>query len=93
MREAEHGDEAEEAVEDEQEERDDEQADERRVQRLRERVLAERRRDVGALDLLERDRQRAGLEHEREVLRLLDGAAARVISAPPAMPSRASDCV
>ena len=41
------------------------------------RVLAERRRDVGALDLLELDRQRTGLEHEREVLRLADVADAR----------------
>ena len=45
--------------------------------RLLQRVLAERRRDVRALDLLERDRQRAGLEHEREVLRLADDADAR----------------
>ena len=43
--------------------------------RLRQRVLAERRRDVGALDLLERHRQRTGLEDEREVLRLADRAA------------------
>ena len=43
--------------------------------RLRERALAERRRDVGALDLLEAHRQRTGLEDQREVLRLLDRAA------------------
>ena len=47
--EADHGDEAEEAVEEEQEERDDEEADDRRALRLRQRVLAERGRDVGAL--------------------------------------------
>src|SRR6185437_11937986 len=64
--------EAEEAVEDEQEERDDDQADERCVPGLRERALAERRRDVGALDLLERERQRTGLEDERQVLGLLE---------------------
>ena len=36
------------------------------------RVLAERRRDVRALDLDELDRQRAGLEDECKVLRFLD---------------------
>ena len=51
-REAEDRDEAEEAVEDEQEDRDDEQADERGVQRLVERALAERRRDLGLRELL-----------------------------------------
>ena len=86
--EADHGDEAEEAVEHEQEERDDDEADERRVPRLRERALAERRRDIGALDLLEAHRQRTGLEDQREVFRLLDRAAVpRSISAfGPAMP-------
>ena len=69
-READDRDEAEEAVEDEQEERDDDEADERRVPRLVQRALAEGRRDVGALELLEAHRQRAGLEDEREVLRL-----------------------
>ena len=53
-READHRDEAEEAVQDEQEDRDDERGRRaRRCHRLAERVLAERRRDVGALDLLE----------------------------------------
>ena len=70
--EAEHGDDAEEAVEDEQEERDEEEADDRRLLRLVERVLTERRRDRGLVERHELDRQRAGLEHEREVLRLLD---------------------
>ena len=70
-REPEDRDDAEEAVEDEQEERDEDQADDRGVARLAERVLAERRGDVGALDRDELDGQRAGLEHEREVLRLL----------------------
>ena len=37
-----------------------------------ERVLAERRRDVGAVERLELDRQRAGLEDERDLLRLLE---------------------
>ena len=45
---------------------DEQQPDERRVARLAQRVLAERRRDVRALDRDELDRQRAGLEHERE---------------------------
>jgi hypothetical protein len=48
--------EAEEPIEDEQEERHDEEADQRRLLRLLERVLTERRRHVGALDLLEVDR-------------------------------------
>ena len=38
----------------------------------RERVLAERRGDVGAVERLELDRQRARLEHEGDVLRLLE---------------------
>src|SRR4029079_15157721 len=50
-------------------------ADERRVPRLRERALAERRRDVGALDLLEAHRQRTGLQDECEALRLTHRAA------------------
>ena len=70
--EAEHRDEAEEAVEEEQEERDDDQAADRRDLRLLQRVLAERRRDVGALERDELDRQGAGLQHEREVLRLVE---------------------
>ena len=72
--EADHRDEAEEAVEEEQEERDDDQAADRGVLRLLQRVLAERRRDVGALERDEVDRQRAGLQDEREVLRLLRGS-------------------
>ena len=79
--EADHGDHAEEAVEDEQEDRDDEQADERRRLRLLQRVLAERRRDVRALDLLELERQGAGLEDEREVLRLAELADVRDLAA------------
>ena len=43
--------------------------------RLCQRVLAERGRDVGALDLVELDGQRTRLEHEREVLGLLEAAA------------------
>ena len=69
-----HGDDAEEAVEDEQEERDDEEAGDRGLPGLRERVLAERGRDRGLLERDERDGQGAGLEHEREVLRLVDVA-------------------
>ena len=47
-----------------------------------ERVLAERGRDVGLLELIEVDRQGARLEHEREVLRLADVTPMPVISAP-----------
>ena len=68
--EAEHGDEAEEAVEEQQEDRDDDQAADRGVARLLQRVLAERRRDLGLLERHEVDRQGARLQHEREVLRL-----------------------
>ena len=75
--EPEHGDEAEEAVEDEQEERHEQQADDRGRLRLVQRVLAERRRDRGLVEGDELDGQGAGLEHEREVLRLLDRADAR----------------
>ena len=54
MREAEHRDEAEEAVEDEQEDRDDAAGrPSAAFFACVQRVLAERRRDVGALDLLE----------------------------------------
>ena len=41
------------------------------------RVLAQARADLPLLDDLERDRQRAGLEREREVLRLLERPARR----------------
>src|SRR5206468_5238333 len=68
-------DEAEEPVEEEQEEGDDNEADRRRMPRLGQRLLPEGRRDIGALDLLEADRQGTGLEHEREILRLPDRAA------------------
>ena len=72
--EPEHCDEAEEAVEDEQEERHEEQADDRRRLRLVQRVLAERGRDRGLVEGDELDGQGAGLEHERQVLRLADVA-------------------
>ena len=72
--EADHRDEAEEAVEEQQEEHDGDQAADRCVLRLLQRVLTERRRDVGALERDEVDRQGAGLQHEREVLRLADAA-------------------
>ena len=68
--EADHRDEAEEAVEQQQEDRDEDQAADRGVARLLQRVLAERRRDVGALDGTKLHRQRTRLQHEREVLRL-----------------------
>ena len=70
--EPEDGDDAEEAVEDEQEERHEEEADDRRLLGLVQRVLAERRRDRGLVERDELDRQGAGLEDEREVLRLAD---------------------
>src|SRR5581483_11331328 len=57
--EAEQRDDAQEAVEQEQEDGDGDQAADGGVLRLLERVLAERRRDVGALDRDELDRQRA----------------------------------
>ena len=37
-----------------------------------ERVLTQRRRDLGLVERHELDRQRTRLQHEREVLRLLD---------------------
>ena len=69
---AEHGDEAEEAVEDQQEERHGQEADERCDLRLLERVLAERGRDVRLVERHELDRQRAGLEDDRDLLRLVE---------------------
>ena len=71
--EPEHGDDAEHAVEDEQEDGDDDEAGDRRAPRLAQRVLTERRRDRRRLERRERDGQGAGLEHERQVLRLLRG--------------------
>ena len=53
-----------------------------------ERVLAERRRDVGAVERLELDRQRARLEHERDVLRLLERVEALDLRAPAADAAR-----
>ena len=53
--------------------------------------LAEAGADLPLLDDLERDGQRAGLEREREVLRLLQAPAARVICplrADPALDHR-----
>ncbi len=67
-------DQAEEAIEQEQEHGDGEQTADRGLLGLLQRVLAERRRDVGALDRHEVDGQRAGLQHEREVLRLGEAA-------------------
>ena len=46
-----------------------------------ERVLAERGRDRRLVERDELDGQGAGLEHEREVLRLADGADARDLGA------------
>ena len=70
--EADHRDETEEAVEDQQEERDGDEAADRGQLRLAQRVPAERRRDLGLLELTEVVREGARLEHEREVLRLPD---------------------
>ena len=70
-REAGDRDQTEEAVEDEQEDRDEDQTCDRRAPGLLERILAERCGDVGAIERLELDRQGTGLEHERDVLRLL----------------------
>jgi hypothetical protein len=72
-----HGDDAEDAVEDEQEERDDEEAGDRGLPGLRERVLAERGRDRGLLERRERDWEGAGLQDEREVPPLVQVADAR----------------
>ena len=52
--------------------------------RLVERVLAERRGDVGAVERLELDRERARLEDERDVLRLLERVEALDLRAPAA---------
>ena len=65
-------DDAEEAVEDEQEDGDRDEAADAGDERLSQRVLTQRRRDLRALNLDELDRQRAGLEDERQVLRLGD---------------------
>ena len=67
---------AEHAVEDEQEERDDQEAGDARLEALVERLLAERGRDLRARDQLEPQRQRAGLEHLRQVLGAGDREAA-----------------
>ena len=68
--EAEHRDEAEEAVRDQEEDRHEHHARDRRPQRLVQRVLAERRRDLRLRQRLEADGQGSRLEHEGEVLRL-----------------------
>ena len=67
-----HRDETEEAIEDQQEERDGDETADRGQLRLPQRVPAERRRDLGLLELTEVVREGARLEHEREVLRLPD---------------------
>ena len=79
--EPEHGDEPEEAVEDQQEEGDEQEADDRRLLGLVQRVLAERGRDRRLVERDELDGQGAGLEDEREVLRLTDVADARDLGA------------
>ena len=66
-REAEHRDDAEEAVEASRKTATSIRPAIAALRACAQRVLAERRRDVGALDRHELDRQRAGLEHEREV--------------------------
>ena len=73
--EPEDGDEAEEAVDEEQEERDDEQAGERGASAPRSASPCRASPRPGlVIDLHELDRQRAGLEDERQVLRLADVA-------------------
>src|ERR671910_672513 len=68
--EPENRDDAEEAVDEEQEDCDDREADQRGLDRLVERLLPERRRDAGEVDLLELVRERTAAEDEREILRL-----------------------
>ena len=75
MREAEHRDEAEEAVEDEQEERDDDRPTIAACRACVSESLPSVAETSVRSIVHELDRQRAGLEHEREVLRLLEGAA------------------
>ena len=70
------GDDAEDAVEDQQEQRDDDEARDARGEALVERLAAERRGHLRARDELELDRQRAGLQDVRELLRGLDREAA-----------------
>ena len=74
-------DDAEEAVEEEQEEGDRDQPADAGDERLAQGVLAERRRDLGPLDLDELDGQRARLEHERQILGLVDAVEPRDLSA------------
>ncbi len=57
------------------------QAGDQRPPGLAERVLAERGRDGGRLQRLEGDRQGTALQHDREVLRLVDRADAGDLSA------------
>ncbi len=70
QREAHDRDDAEEAVDEEQEEEDDGEADQRGLDRLIERLLPERGRDAGEVDLLELVRERTAAEDEGEILRL-----------------------
>ena len=76
-------DEAEDAVEDQQEQRDDDEARDARDEALVERLLAERRGHLRARDELQLDRQRAGLQNVRELLRGLDREAALDLRAGP----------
>src|SRR5262249_33742799 len=70
-RETENRNQTEEAVEDQEEDRDEDETRDRRAPGLLQRVLAEGRGEVGSVERLEFDRQRTRLEHERDVLRLL----------------------
>ena len=83
-READHGDESEEAVEDEQEDRDEDQSSDRGLPRLVQRVLSERRRDVRPVERLELHGQRARLQDEGDLLRLLERLEALDLRAPAA---------
>ena len=69
--EADHRDQAEEAVDEQQEERDERSGRRPPPQRLPQRVLAERGRDLRLRQRAEVHGQRAGLEDERDLLRLV----------------------
>ena len=74
---------AEEAVEDEQEERDDEQAGDGGASRPPRASPSPSVAEMARLvERRERDGQRAGLQHERQVLRLLERCRCPVIWAP-----------
>ena len=65
MKQREARDRAQQPVEEQQEEQHEREADDARDQALVQRLLAERRGDLRLADRLQRDRQRAGLQHVR----------------------------